>query len=72
MSYYIGTKQKCEDYNQLVTEGENYQGSTTSWASIVHHPTIEDKCAIVKHENYNAAMEEVEVLSEDWNDNNLN
>jgi hypothetical protein len=29
MAYYIGTNQECEDYNQEVTVGENYHGTTT-------------------------------------------
>lgn len=70
MAYLIGTKQECEDYNQDVTLGENYQGTTTQWASVIEHPT-ENKCAIVAHENYSSEMQEVEVLTEDWNDNDL-
>ena len=63
--YYIGTKQQCEDYNQDVTLGQNYQGTTTQWASVIEHP-IENKCAIVAHENYSSELEQVETLSSDW------
>lgn len=63
--YYIGTKKQCEDYNQEVTLGQNYQGITRQWASVIEHPT-ENKCAIVKHDNYSTPMTEVETLTEDW------
>lgn len=63
--YYIGTKQQCEDYNQEVTEGENYQGGTTTWASVTQHPT-ENKCAIVAHEKYTSNLESLESLTQDW------
>ena len=33
--YYKGTKGECEDYNTKVTLGENYQGSTNSWANVI-------------------------------------
>ena len=65
MVYYIGTKQQCEDYNQDVTLGQNYQGTTTQWASVIEHPS-ENKCAIVAHENYSSELEQVESLSSDW------
>jgi hypothetical protein len=68
MAYYIGTKQECEDYDQVVTIGENYQGTTTSWASVIPHPT-EDKYAIVAHENYSSELEMLEVLTSNWTTN---
>jgi len=33
--YYKGTKEECEDYNRKVRLGENYQGSTNSWANVI-------------------------------------
>lgn len=63
--YYIGTKAECEAYDSIVTSGENYQAPTTNWANIIQHPT-EDKCAILKHDNYSTPMTEVETLTEDW------
>ena len=49
--YYKGTKQECEDYNAKVTLGENYQGSTTSWANVTSNQNGEG-FAILKHESY--------------------
>jgi hypothetical protein len=65
MAYYIGTKQECEAYNQIVTDGENYQGTTARWSEPIEHPT-QVLYAIVKHDNYSSDMEEVEVLPENW------
>lgn len=65
MAYYIGTKTKCEEYNQQVCEGEKYKGSTSSWSNVIRHAT-QSKFAIVKHEKYSSDMQEVESLSEDW------
>jgi hypothetical protein len=65
MAYYIGTNQECEDYNQEVTVGENYHGTTTRWSDIIENPT-QVQYAIVKHDNYSSDMEEVEVLPENW------
>lgn len=69
MAYYIGTKTQCDAYNNEVTQKENYQGSTTKWASITYHPTINDKCAIVANEKYTSELEMVEVLTSDWTTN---
>ena len=63
--YYIGTQQQCEDYNQEVTLGENYQGGTTTWASVIQHPT-ESKYAIVAHEKYTSNLQSLESLTQDW------
>lgn len=68
MAYYIGTKLQCEAYNQVVTAGENYQGSTARWSEPRKHPT-QVLYAIVKHDNYSSDMQEEAVLTEDWNDN---
>ena len=66
MSYYIGTKQQCEAYNEQVTLGENYQDTTQRWAEVRQHPSG-SPFAIVKHSNYEAEeMELVGELSEDW------
>lgn len=63
--YYTGTENECNDYLQTVNAGENYSGITSTWANVIEHPT-ENKCAIVKHENYSAQMTELESLTEDW------
>ena len=48
--YYKGTKTKCEDYNTKVTLGENYQGSTDSWANVISNQNRKG-FEILKHEN---------------------
>lgn len=63
--YYIGTKQQCEDYNQEVADGENYQGTTIMWASVIEHPT-ENKFAILANKKYTSDLETVEKLGSDW------
>ena len=37
--YYISSnKQDLEDYNELVSQNENYDGvSTTQWANVIEH-----------------------------------
>jgi len=62
--YYTGTKKKCENYNNKVTLGECYIGSTTRWADVVTHKDG-DRFAIIKHEDYKAYMSLIE-LTEDW------
>ena len=53
--YYKGTKEECEDYNTKVTLGENYQGSTDSWANVKSNQNGQG-FAILKHENYESEM----------------
>ena len=53
--YYRGTKIECEDYNTKVTLGENYQGSTDSWANVISNQNGQG-FAIIKHENYESDM----------------
>lgn len=65
MYYTSTTKAELEDYNQLVTDGENYSSSTTDWAEVIEHPSGTD-FAIIKHPNYETELTLVESLSEDW------
>ena len=37
--YYIGTKEQTENYDNIVTQGEGYNGTTTRWAEPRQHPT---------------------------------
>ena len=65
--YYRGTKIECEDYNTRVTLGENYQDSTNSWANITSNQNGID-FAILKHDNYESYMEQIENL-DNWFNN---
>ena len=66
--YYKGTKTKCEDYNTKVTEGENYQGSTTSWANVTRKQNGQG-FAILKHENYKSDMTLIDKIPDSWYNN---
>jgi len=64
--YYTGTKIECEDYDKLVTIGEDYRGSTLNWADVITHKDG-NRFAIIKHDNYNDEMDLIELTSE-WYD----
>ena len=64
--YYIGTKEEAENYDNIVTQGEGYNGTTTRWAEPRQHPTQLDLYAIIKHTSYDDTMQWVEVLDESW------
>ena len=66
--YYKGTKTKCEDYNTKVALGENYQGSTNSWANITSNQNGEG-FAILKHENYESDMTLIDKIPDSWYNN---
>jgi len=57
--YYKGTEQECIGYNTTVTAGENYNGTTTHWASPIYS---EGNWYISKHESYSSSMELVSEL----------
>ena len=66
MAYYTSTtKADLEAYNTLVTTGEGYNGTTTTWATIVEHPNGLD-FAILKHPNYDATLTIEESLGAEW------
>jgi hypothetical protein len=65
--YYKGTKTKCEDYNQLVAQGENYESSTIKYDYVTAHQNGID-FAILKHDKYVSNMEQIENL-DGWFDN---
>ena len=64
--YYISNdRSELENYNELVTSSEGYDGKfTTAWADIVEHKNG-GLFAIFKHENYLAELEEIDNL-DDW------
>tara|TARA_R110000850_G_scaffold4647_1_gene20628 strand:+ start:49 stop:261 length:213 start_codon:yes stop_codon:yes gene_type:complete len=64
MAYYIGTKTKCNNYDNKVIIGENYV-SGDNWANPIQHPTS-GKWAILKHDNYTSEMILESELSSDW------
>ena len=63
--YYTGTKQECEGYNIIVTEGENYQSSTNRWANVTSNQNGID-FAILKHENYESDMTLIDKIPDSW------
>lgn len=64
--WYIGTKQECIDYNNLVILGENYKGDTNTWSEIVDHPDIEDLSAVQVNYSYDSDMETIEDIITEW------
>ena len=69
--YYRGTKIECEAYNAIVTEGENYQGSTNSWANVIRNENGQG-FAILKHENYESEMTLIDKIPDSWFNEELN
>jgi hypothetical protein len=70
MSWYIGTLEECNAYNEKVNEAKQYKGSITSnWANPRQHPDG-SKWAIVANNSIEPQEEsnlifEVQ-LSDDW------
>lgn len=54
--YYKGTLKECIDYNETVTAGEHYHGTTTHWADTIYS---EGNWYISKNDKYPSSMEEV-------------
>ena len=64
--YYTRTNRaELVAYNEAVNSGENYSGTTITWAKIIEHPNATDY-AILKHKNYEAPLTELENLTSDW------
>lgn len=63
--YYTGTEEECNDYLQTVNKGENYSGTTTTWANVIKHYS-QNLYAIVKHDKYSAELSTLDSLSSDW------
>lgn len=67
--YYIGTKIECENYNDIVSQGQNYDGvKTVKWADIKNHYN-QDLYAIIAHENYPSELQTIENLDGWYNPN---
>ena len=64
--YYISSnKQDLEDYNDLVSQSEGYDGKfTTRWADIMSHKDG-NLFAIFKHEDYPTNLDTIDNL-DDW------
>ena len=70
MSWYIGTLEECQLYDQKVTAEQNYTGSTLNWANPRQHPdgskwAVKVNASVEKDEASNLIF--TESLSEDWN-----
>ena len=69
MSWYIGTREEVEAYNQKVNEAKAYKGSITSnWANPRQHPDG-SKWAILAHStepDEESGLTLVNELTEDW------
>ena len=68
MAYIKATKAECEAYNQVVTQGENYQGTTTSYDEV---KKIKGNFYITKHPNYTTNLKIVNELPKIANDEYL-
>ena len=69
MSWYIGTLEECNAYNQKVNEAKQYKGAiTNNWANPRQHPDG-SKWAIIAHTtepDEESSLQFVEALGEDW------
>lgn len=59
MAFYKGTQKQCEDYDNFVSQKENYQGTTIKWSEVME---IEEEFFIAKHPSYSSDMVEVDKL----------
>ena len=66
--YYTGTEEECNAYLSEVNTGENYQGTTTTWAEVLKHPS-KDMWVIINHPNYESNMTTLDKLPDDWYNN---
>ena len=64
MYYTSINEQDLIDYNDLVNQGENYNGTTLRWANVIKHYN-QDIWAIMKHPSYDAQLDTTETL-EGW------
>lgn len=58
--YYTGTQQECEAYNELVSLGEGYHGTTNKWGEVLAHPT-DNVFAIIKNDKYEAPLKQATI-----------
>jgi len=67
--YYISKNKKdLENYNQLVNDGENYNGTTNNWGEVIKHFELE-LYAIIINEKYTSRLEVIENLEGWFNEN---
>ena len=59
MEYIKGTKKQCQAYNDEVTKGQGYQGSTSGW-SMIHE--INGNFYIKVNPNYPTKLTKVKEL----------
>ena len=59
MAYIKATKEKCEAYNKEVTQGENYQGTTSNFDEVRE---IKGDFYISKHPSYSTNLKVVNEL----------
>ena len=59
MVYIKGTKAQCEAYNEKVTQGENYKGTTSKFDKVRE---IKGYFYITKHPNYSTELKVVNGL----------
>ena len=65
--YYIGTYNQVQYYISKVDEGEQYNGTTSTWATPLQSFEHAEKYAVVKHDNYeHSSMQLVESLPSEF------
>jgi len=69
MSWYIGTLEECQSYDQKVTAEQNYTGSTLNWSTPRQHPdgskwAVKVNASVEKDEE--SGLQIIEKLGEDW------
>ena len=50
--YYIGTYNQCKYYIDIVNQGEQYNGTTNTWATPLQSFEDLEKYAVIKHNQY--------------------
>ena len=61
MHYISNIEQDLIDYNNMVNQGENYNGTTITWANVIKHYN-QELYAIMKHPKYDANLDAIETL----------
>jgi hypothetical protein len=70
MYYTSENKIELEDYNQLVNNGENYNGTTNNWGEVIKHFELE-LYAIIINDKYISRLEVIENLEGWFNENTI-
>jgi hypothetical protein len=67
--YYISeNKIELENYNELVNDGENYNGTTNNWGEVIKHFELE-LYGIIINNKYTSRLEIIENLNGWFNEN---